>query len=148
MPVDHPDPVRRWWWRSPLPARLLPALGLLGATATALASALPSTGADDLSEHLPSRHTTPAHTAAPLSPTPTPTPTSGTRPEGSRTPHPATTATTRPTPASTAPADDWVPVVVTDRPCDQRGDFARTANGAAASCEPDDHGRLRWTTQW
>lgn len=129
MPVDHPDPARRWWWRSPLPVRLLPALGLLGATATALVSALPSTGADDLSEHLPSRH---------IAPAPTPT-----RPATTTT-HPATT--THPTPP--AADDDWAPVVVTDRPCDERGDFARTADGAATSCQPDDHGHLRWTTQW
>ncbi|TDD32402.1 hypothetical protein, partial [Saccharopolyspora elongata] len=53
----------------------------------------------------------------------------------------------RPTTTSTGD-DDWVPEVTEGERCSREGDVGRTSSGAAASCERDDHGKLRWTTQW
>ncbi|MGW5641441.1 hypothetical protein ACWEV3_03780 [Saccharopolyspora sp. NPDC003752] len=176
MPAEHPDPLRRWWWRTPLAARLLPAVALLTATGAGALSALPA-GSQDVATPPPPRApvdylaptttavtttTTAAETTEP-EPAAPPT-TSSSRPQPTTTAAPVTTTTSsrpQPTRAPTPPGwdhgrptttstsgDDWVPEVTEGERCSREGDVGRTSSGAAASCERDDHGKLRWTTQW
>ncbi|MEV0049410.1 hypothetical protein AB0H34_02800 [Saccharopolyspora shandongensis] len=175
MPAEHPDPLRRWWWRTPLAARLLPAVALLTATGAGALSALPA-GGQDLATTPPPRtpvdYVAPTTTTAPVTTATTAAETAEAEPVSSSTTSssrkPTTTApvttttppaqpTRGPTPpgrdrgrptTSTGDGGDWVPEVTEGERCSREGDVGRTSSGAAASCERDDHGKLRWTTQW
>lgn len=180
LPAEHPDPLRRWWWRTPLAARLLPAVALLTATGAGALSALPA-GGQDLATTPPPRtpvdYVAPTTTTAPVTttasaaetaeaePVSSPT-TSSSRKATTTTAAPVTTTTPpaqptrgptppgrdrgRPTTSTTSTGDEdgWVPEVTEGERCSREGDVGRTSSGAAASCERDDHGKLRWTTQW
>ncbi|MEV6227559.1 hypothetical protein AB0L88_06680 [Saccharopolyspora shandongensis] len=179
LPAEHPDPLRRWWWRTPLAARLLPAVALLTATGAGALSALPA-GGQDLATTPPPR--TPVDYVAPTTTAPVTTTTtaaetteaepvsspttSSSRKATTTTAAPVTTITPpaqptrgptppgrdrgRPTTSTTSIGDEdgWVPEVAEGERCSREGDVGRTSSGAAASCERDDHGKLRWTTQW
>ncbi|QIZ38184.1 hypothetical protein [Saccharopolyspora sp. ASAGF58] len=176
MPAEHPDQLRRWWWKSPLAARLLPAAALLTATGVGVINALP-TGNQDLATppqppRVPVSHLTPVTTsmAPPTTttttepepttppstttttskpPTTSATPTTTQQPQPTRLPNPPghNGDNGRPRPTTTS-KDDPGPVVDEGERCSQEGDFGRTTSGAAASCERADDGKLRWTTQW
>ncbi|MER7011797.1 hypothetical protein ABT324_10255 [Saccharopolyspora sp. NPDC000359] len=179
MPAETPAPLRRWWWRTPLAIRLLPATALLAATAATGISALPTSASPELAHPAPLPAAPPP--PAPPVPTTTPTPTTTTTQPGPTTPPTTTTRTTTtttttttqrptpppprprpnhhqeqptPTPTTTRTSDDhdddedWVPVVTEKEHCSHEGDVARTPSGAAARCERDDDGELRWTTRW
>ncbi|MGP4018902.1 hypothetical protein [Saccharopolyspora sp. 5N708] len=178
MPAEHPDQLRRWWWKSPLAARLLPAVALLAATGAGVVGAMPDAGGHGIANpphppqapvgYLTPTNTTPTTTTtttATTEPEPTTIPTSTpttSRPPTTTTTSTSTTTTSRqtrpPRPTSTDtderprpttnPHDDWVPVVTEGDRCSREGDFARTPDGAAASCRRADDGKLRWTTQW
>lgn len=174
---DHPGLLRRWWWKSPLAARLVPASGLVAAVAFTAVGALP----DPAPATAPAaRHLAPAPapTSAPvLPPAPSPTTPPPPAPPPETTPSaprsttttttgepssPAPTTTTPrpaplppppprpqpPEPTTTTTTEEAVPVVTPGKRCERQGDAGRTYEGAAASCQPDDDGDLRWTTQW
>lgn len=117
MPAEHPALLRRWWWRSPVAVRLLPATALVAATAAAGLHALPS-GPDKLAQPAtppaapapaaaaPTTTVAPPTTTAPTSPTTSPRPATSTPSTTSRTPVPTappTTASTTPRPPEAPP---------------------------------------------
>jgi hypothetical protein len=175
LPAEHPDQLRRWWWKTPLAARLLPAVALLTATGAGVVSALPA-GDQDRTASPPPPHAPPGYLAPTTAPPPSTTTT--TQPEPITPPNtptttqppappntPTTTTTRRPPTTQSSPpstedngdqrprptpgqGDNGSPVVTEGERCTKEGDFAQTSTGEAATCERDDDGKLRWTTQW
>jgi hypothetical protein len=175
LPAEHLHPLRRWWWKTPLAARLPVAVALLAATGASVVSALPAGDQNRTAfpppPHAPTGRLAPT-TTAPPSTTPNTPPEPVTTPSTlttTTTRRPATltppTQTTRQTPAtqSTRPPnqdddprphpttnqnDNRGPVVTEGERCNKEGDFAQTSSGTVVTCERDDDGKLKWTTQW
>lgn len=99
MPAEHPDQLRRWWWKSPLAVRLLPAAALLTATGAGVINTLPTGSQDLATPPQPSR--VPVSHLAPVTTSMAPPTTTTTEPEPT-TPPSTTTSTTskRPTPSA------------------------------------------------
>ncbi|MBB5158328.1 hypothetical protein [Saccharopolyspora phatthalungensis] len=122
MPAEHPDQLRRWWWKTPLAVRLLPAAALLIATGTGVLSALPAGGQDLAALPQPPQApigylaqtttapapATPTTTTEPEPATPTTTPTNTTT-TSTTTPRPTTSTTTTTPPQQPQPTHPDIP---------------------------------------